>query len=314
MALVRSYRKAIILGAAGFIGVNLASYLVRQGYEVICLGRSNSPQWPDSVKSVIGDFSSMPEELLDELNDALVFHLVSSFRPMPTTVQAAEEVSFDLVTTLHYLEATKGRNIRWVFLSSGGTVYGRSERDCISETEPVAPICTYGLVKATIENYFCLYRTLHNIDYVVVRLSNPYGPWQSPLKPQGVIASIIYKALRNEPFVVWGDGTNIRDYIYIADAVEGIYNIGKFGIAGEIYNIGSGVGRSINELIELVGEVLERKLIVQYNAARTIDVKRNVLDTSKFFDCISERFSCTAIDVGISETVAWMRDNFKAGF
>lgn len=305
--LCKEYKKAVIIGAAGFIGVNLASYLAAEGYEVVCFDRNKSAQWPDGVRPVLGDFFKVPKELLDELNDALVFHLVSSFRPLPGTSQAADEVRFDLAATLQYLEETKGGNVRWVFLSSGGTVYGQAESEFISESTPVDPICTYGLVKATIENYFKLYHRLHGTDYVVVRLANPYGPWQNPLKPQGVIASIIYKALQNEPLDIWGDGTNVRDYIYIDDAVKAILSIGRLGFGGEVYNVASGRGHSINELVELVEVALGSSLVVNYDSARKVDVRINVLDVSKFVSCTGAEPVVTPINVGIEKTIDWMR-------
>lgn len=310
MPAAKSYKKAVILGAAGFIGINLANTLADQGYELICFDRTRSPQWPEVAKAIIGDFACLPDELLEALDNALVFHLVSSCRPSPSTAQAAEEVSLDLVTTLRYLEATKARNLRWVFLSSGGTVYGQSQSECIAETEPTAPICTYGVIKVAIENYFELYRKLHGIDYVVARLANPYGPWQDPFKGQGIIAALAYKALRGDTIEIWGDGSNVRDYIYIADAIQGVLAVSRSGRSGEIYNIGTGVGSSINQLIEIVGKILNRDFVVNYSEVRSVDVKRNVLDVTKIMSHSGWR-SRTSIEAGIDFTASWMVNNIE---
>lgn len=310
MTSVKPYKKAVILGAAGFIGINLANTLNEQGYELICFDRKPSPQWPEGAQAIIGDFASLPAELLEALDNALVFHLVSSCRPSPSTAQAAEEINLDLVTTLRYLEATKARNLRWVFLSSGGTVYGQQESDCIAETNPTAPICSYGLVKVAIEKYFALYRKLHNVDYVIARLANPYGPWQDPLRGQGIVAALIYKALKGETIEIWGDGSNIRDYIYIADAIEGILATATSGKSGEIYNIGAATGLSINQLIETIGKALETELMVNYSTARSVDVKRNVLDTKKITAHTGWK-SLTTIEHGIAPTASWIEQNIK---
>ncbi|WP_171006493.1 NAD-dependent epimerase/dehydratase family protein [Pseudomonas sp. 2FG] len=310
MASVKSYKRAVILGAAGFIGINLANTLAEQGYELICFDRASSPQWPVGAKAIIGDFASLPAELLEALDNALVFHLVSSCRPSPSTAQAAEEVSLDLATTLRYLEATKARNLRWVFLSSGGTVYGQQDSERIVETSSTEPICSYGLVKVAIEKYFALYRTLYGLDYVIARLANPYGPWQHPLRGQGIIAALTYKALKGDTIEIWGDGANIRDYIYITDATQGILAAAWSGKSGEIYNIGTSMGHSINQLIEILGKSLELELKVNYSAARSVDVKRNVLDNVKITAHTGWKPS-TTIESGIALTASWIEHNLK---
>lgn len=309
---IKNYKKAIILGAGGFIGINLANHLSDLGYRLICFDRKVVPQWPSSAKVIIGDFNNMPSELLQEMDDAIVFHLVSSFRPSSITEQAADEVIHDLAGTLSYLECTKSRNLRWVFLSSGGTAYGQTEIECISEETPTAPICSYGLIKVTIEKYFELYRKLHQLDYVIVRLANPYGPWQHPLKGQGIIAAIIYKTLKDEPIEIWGDGTNVRDYIYIKDAVIAITTISGHGKSGEIYNIASGKGLSIIDLTKIIGKTLEKSTVIRYSNARLIDVKRNVLETKKFTELTSFTPSTTSIEDGMALTGRWIKERLDS--
>lgn len=305
----RAPGKTVILGAGGFIGINLAAALAAQGYDLICFDRLLSPHWPRAAKAIVGDFTTLPGELLRELDDdALVFHLISSCRPSADTARAADEIARDAVTTVRYLEETKTRKLRWVFLSSGGTVYGQKDDETIAESSSTNPICSYGAVKLAIERYFALYGVLHGVDHVVVRPSNPFGPWQYPLTGQGIVATLLYKVLRADPVEIWGDGTNVRDYIYIADAVAGIVAAAIAGKNGEIYNLGTGRGVSINRLIGVVGEALDREVNVKYFSARHIDVKRNVLDASKLsFD--TGWTPTTTIDAGIDATVAWLKQN-----
>jgi UDP-glucose 4-epimerase len=280
--------------------------LAELGFELVCFDRASSPQWPDGTKAIIGDFATLPVELLEVLDNALVFHLVSSCRPTQSTVRVVEEVSIDVVTTLRYLEATKARNLRWVFLSSGGTVYGQQDCDRIVETVPTEPICSYGLVKITTEKYFALYRKLHGLDYVIARLANPFGPWQHPLRGQGIIAALTYKALKGETVEIWGDGSNVRDYIYIADAIQGILAIACAGKSGEMYNIGTSIGLSINQVIEKLGNSLKLKLKVNYTATRSVDVR--VLDIVKINSHTGWNPLIT-IDSGMELTASWMARN-----
>jgi len=306
----KPYKKAVILGAGGFIGVNLAQALDAQEYRLVCFDQAVSPHWPKSAATIAGDFAEMPVGLLNELDHSLVFHLISSCRPVANTLQAAAEVNHDLVTTLRYLEETKARDLCWVFMSSGGTVYGHNDDDRIRESSPTNPVCSYGVLKLAIERYFALYRQLHATDYVVVRAGNPYGPWQNPLGGQGIIAAILYKALKNEVVEIWGDGTNVRDYIYISDLVQGMLAVALAGKAGETYNIGSASGLSINQLIDIIGQTLNVHLKVKYSPARYIDVKRNVLNTTKLIELTGFKPAMN-IYSGIEMTTSWLRDNYK---
>lgn len=299
-------KKAVILGAGGFIGINLTNSLVAQGFNVICFDRIISPQWPSNVKSIIGDFNALPDELMNELEDALVFHLVNISKPSASTVKVIDEINNDLAGTLRYLEATKERNLRWIFFSSGGTVYGQNDANVITETSATDPICSYGIIKLAIEKYFALYGKLYNTNYVIVRPSNPYGPWQYPFQGQGIIATFLHKALNNEKIEIWGDGENVRDYIYIDDAVQGIIAAAVSGHRGEIYNIGTGQGYSINSLIANINSILNPQIKVEYMPTRSVDVRRNVL-------CIDKITSHTgwkqqvALDDGLVLTADWIK-------
>jgi UDP-glucose 4-epimerase len=295
----------VILGAGGFIGINLANALAEAGYEVICFDRSQCAHWPIKAKTIVGEFANMPPELLAVLDDATVYHLVSSCRPSQHTETVADEIVADVATTIRYLEYTRTRNIRWVFVSSGGTVYGPNVSCPIQEDAPTHPICSYGLVKLTLENYFALYKQLHGTDCVVARVSNPYGPWQDPLRGQGIINALIYKALSGQTIEIWGDGENVRDYIYIEDAIEGLI-AAACGISGEIYNISTGVGSSINQLTTIIRETLLVDISLQYKEDRGVDVRKNVLDSSKLSKT-SDWFPRTTLINGIIKTSLWMK-------
>lgn len=274
-------KRGVILGAGGFIGINLAHTLAADGYEVMCFDRQASSQWPPQAKVLTGDFAAMPADLLAALEDSVVFDLVSSCRPSQRTDQAADELMADVAATLRYLEQTRGRRIRWVFVSSGGTVYGPDVSCPTTEDAPTHPICSYGLVKLTIERYFDLYRRIHGTDYVIARVSNPYGPWQHPMRGQGVIAALVYKALTRQKIEIWGDGENVRDYLYIDDTVAALIRLAEVGHTGEIYNVSSGAGTTINELTDMIGTALGSRISAHYVAARISDVRTSILDNSK---------------------------------
>jgi len=274
------FKKAIILGGSGFIGTNMAHELIQHGFEVIIFDRTISPALPKQCRIITGDLYNYPQELLREINDCFIFHLASSGRPNPDTTQALEEIK-DISSTVKLLEDTKGRAVRWVFLSSGGTVYGPGQGMPIKEVSVTAPICSYGVTKLAIERYFALYHNLHGTDYISLRLSNPYGPWQSPLRGQGLIPTVIYKGLAGLPIDIWGDGRAIRDFIYIADATAGILASAQKGLSGETYNLGSGVGASTINILSLVNEALGIELLINNLPARGVDVPINILCCEK---------------------------------
>lgn len=306
----KPYKKAVVLGAAGFIGINLSKCLAEKGLKLVCFDRYASPHWPESATAITGNFDSLPDKLLQELDQALVFHLISSSRPSPKTVQAADEVRDDVVTTIRYLEGTKTRDVRWIFLSSGGTIYGQNYKAEIQESNAANPICSYGVVKLAIEQYFKLYRVLHNIDCIIVRPANPYGPWQDPQRGQGIIAAMLYKALKGDAIDVWGDGETVRDYIYIEDTTKGILAAALAGRAGEIYNIGTSNGLSINQLISVISETLNVELTVNYSEARTVDVRRNVLSVDKLSAHTGWKPE-TTIHSGVALTASWLDTNLR---
>ncbi len=303
--MTRHHKRAVILGAGGFIGINLAQALAAAGHELVCFSRSPCAHWPAGTQGIIGDLRDMPDALMATLDDAVVFHLIGSSRPDHRTGRAADELVSEVATTLRYLEQTRDRRLRWVFVSSGGTVYGPEAICPIREDAPTNPICSYGLVKLMLEKYFALYRLQHHTDYVVARLSNPYGAWQDPTRGQGLVTALVYKALRGERVEIWGDGQVVRDYLHVDDAVRALLALAAHGEAGGTYNVGSGEGRSINGLIELVGSTLGLVLQHDCSAPRAFDVSRNVLDTTRLRSLTGWRPELDMAN-GITATARWM--------
>jgi len=294
----------VILGASGFIGINLARRSAEQGFDLTCFARKVSDHWPIGSRVILGDLASPPGELLEAMEGAVVFHLVSSTRPTVATDEAVAEIATNLMATVGLLEATKGLDCRWVFSSSGGTVYGQTDATRISEEHPTVPISSYGTVKLAIERYFSLYGALHGTDYVIARISNPFGPHQSAAKGQGLIAALFERVASGTPIEIWGDGQNIRDFVYIDDVTEALVLLGHRGRWGEIYNVGSGAGTSVIELVSKISTILDAPAKLVYAPARGVDVRRNVLDISKIESNLGWR-PAYMLDEGISLTYRW---------
>lgn len=291
-------KKTLILGAAGFIGTNLSRRLLEKGKRLLLFDRpgvSFAPflqraQEDKAAQILSGSFSSLAKEKTEEEIRALrlseaetVYHLISTTCPSNSNRDVADEMEENLIATIRFLDACAKAGVKKVvFLSSGGTVYGREHTGICREEEEAFPITSYGVQKLAIEKIFYLYREMYGLDYRIVRLSNPYGPWQRPNGVQGAVTTFTYRALTGTPIEVYGDGSVVRDYIYIDDAVRGILNIAEGQGRSRLYNLGCGEGNTLLDVIEAIEEVLGKKPEVRFLPGRPVDVPVNVLDVSRY--------------------------------
>ena len=263
-------KKTLILGAAGFIGTNLSRRLLEKGKRLLLFdspGVSFAPflqraQEDKAAQILSGSFSSLAKEKTEEEIRALrlseaetVYHLISTTCPSNSNRDVADEMEENLIATIRFLDACAKAGVKKVvFLSSGGTVYGREHTGICREEEEAFPITSYGVQKLAIEKILYLYREMYGLDYRIVRLSNPYGPWQRPNGVQGAVTTFTYRALTGTPIEVYGDGSVVRDYIYIDDAVRGILNIAEGQGRSRLYNLGCGEGNTLLDVIEAIEE------------------------------------------------------------
>jgi UDP-glucose 4-epimerase len=274
--------KTLVLGGCGFIGSHIVDQLVATGRSVRVFDRYPERFRPPvrGVEYVFGDFRD-PMALIEALVDVnVVLHLVSATFPGTAELDPHGDVQENILPTLRLLEAMeKCRIDRLLYLSSGGTVYGIPKAVPTPETHPLGPINSYGIVKVAIEHYIELYRRTRGLKPIVIRPSNPYGPRQGHVGVQGVVTTFLSRVAKNEPIEVWGDGSIVRDYLYVEDlaglCVEAAYSE-KVGV----YNAGSGQGASIREIIETIEKVTGLPLNPVYKPARPVDVPRSVLDVT----------------------------------
>ena len=285
--------RVLVLGANGFIGSHLCDRLLKLGHHVRAFDRPGAPPYRDfapgeSITWHWGDFRSKAtlDAALDEVD--IVYHLISTTNPKTANENPMADVQSNVVHSIQLLDliVSKSSPPKLIFVSSGGTVYGIPQVSPISENHPTEPISAYGLGKLTIEKYINLYRQLRGLDSVVLRLSNPYGPGQKPGTGQGVIATFVDLALKEQPIEIWGDGTTIRDYLYISDAVTALSALAEIRCNHHVYNIGSGVGHSLNVVISAIEETLGRKLEKLYKPSRGFDARENILDISRIISQI----------------------------
>jgi UDP-glucose 4-epimerase len=303
--------RCVVLGAGGFIGINLCRRLAGRVHSLRAFGRQESP--PDGIPStarwIQGDFSRQ-DSVRDAIRDCdVVFHLVNSSTPASANADKVGDVEFNVLNTLRLLEGCVAEKVgRVVFVSSGGTVYGVPSLVPTPEESPTHPISAYGVSKVTIENYLHLFEYIHGLDHRVLRVSNPYGPYQSGLKHQGVVASFFQKALAGQSLELWGDGSVERDYVYIDDVTEALELSMTHDGAERTFNIGSGKGTSLRDIIAEIETTLKRKLAVERFPGRRVDVPVSVLNIDKARRSLGWT-PRTDLAEGLVSTVRWMQSS-----
>lgn len=305
MPVKKAIKTDLVLGGSGFIGLNLALRMSEAGLPITVASRN-----PGSTES-IPNVEFIPFNFLknSEMNDLLknrrrVFHFISTTTPATSNLDVIADAESNLISTIRLLEACKNADVeKIVFLSSGGTVYGNQPQGKILETADKSPISAYGVSKIAIENYLKFYEQQHGLRSVALRLSNPYGPHQTGNSNHGVVATFIKRTLKNEPIEIWGDGRAIRDFVYIDDVVQAITVFAESDATG-IYNVGSGVGASLLQLLSEISDITNREQEINFKPTRGLDVGSNVLDSSLAKSTTGWE-STTSIRDGLEKTIDW---------
>jgi len=276
--------KVLVLGAGGFLGSHLVAMLLAADHDVVAYGRSMPGLIPaellchprlEMVQGVFDDAGAMA--LAIKGCDAAV-HLVSGSLPQSSNLDPIGDVQLNLVGTLRFLALARAAGLRrLIFMSSGGTVYGIPQQVPIPEGHPTLPICSYGITKLAIEQHLALEHQLHGLDYRVIRLANPYGERQRTQAAQGAIAVFLAKVLRGDLIELWGDGSTVRDFIHVGDAMAAVLALLAYGGEERIFNIGSGEGYSLTSVLNTIARVTGLAPRLQMAPARSCDVASNVL-------------------------------------
>jgi len=273
--------KCLILGGNGFLGRSLCLRLLKDGFEVRIFDRPRvSEDKPDlDVEWFEGDFLNSQDLESAMTGCDVVFHLITMSLPQSSNDNPIYDVQSNLVGTIEMLNLAVKLGIKKViFPSSGGTVYGVPEKTPIPETHPTNPLCSYGITKLAIEKYLHLFHELYGIDYCVLRIANPFGEGQRMDALQGAIGVFIGKAIQGKPIEIWGDGSIVRDYIHVGDVSSAFVKAVNYNGATKVFNIGSGMGRSINQILDEIEKGLETSVNRIYQKARKVDVPISVLD------------------------------------
>jgi UDP-glucose 4-epimerase len=279
--------KILVTGGTGFIGSFVVEELLSNDHDVVIIANGRQlPQYLEGLSSRIKYYQADFGEA-DVLEKALigcdaVIHLAWSTVPKQTKGATAFEFSSNITSSINLIEKCIDLNInKFIFISSGGTIYGIPESIPISESHSINPISNYGLSKLTTEKLLHLYHYSNNINYTVLRISNAYGERQNLYKNQGVIGVWLKSILQQKKIEIWGDGSVVRDYVYVKDVASAIISALQLIDGASIYNIGGGEGVSLNDIILEMRKIIDIDFTVKYKPSRNFDVPLNVLDISK---------------------------------
>lgn len=295
------------MGSNGFIGRSLAAALSKDS-EVVLTGFGRTP--PESngnIRFVQGCFED-PAVLTQALRDQdIVFHLISQSIPSSSWENPAFEIEKNLMPSMQLVELAAAAGIRKIcFASSGGTVYGLND-SVLTENSPTDPFSPYGIIKRTFESFLVYARHRYGISYDIYRISNAYGEGQDVSKGLGFINTTLENIVNGRPVIIYGDGENVRDFIYVRD----VGSLLTHGVTGslsesEVYNVSSNHPISLNDLLDLIRRVTRLDFQVEYRPSRLNDNQKVILDNTRIMSLAGES-ALTGLNDGVQKTYNFIK-------
>lgn len=303
--------RCLVIGGSGFLGSHLCRALTAQGCEVNVLSRRvGSVPHSKFVRFFKGTLQQLESLEAAIEGCGIVYHLGSSSVPSTSNLDPKSDIDSNLKGTVNLIEvALKAKVSKIIFASSGGTVYGIQPSMPIPETAPTNPICSYGIVKLAIEKYLYMYHSLYGLDYCILRIANPFGEGQGHGIRQGAIINFITKHLQGASVEVWGDGSVVRDYIYVDDVIRAFLRVADYMGEPKIFNIGTGKGRSIMQVLDSIEKVLNCSIEKVHKPPRSLDVPQNILDISLAETNLAWKPS-VPWEAGLKKTYNWLEKSF----
>ena len=307
-------RKAVVTGGAGFLGSNLVDLLVDQGWEVLVVDDLSS----GSMEHVAGArrrgkvsvhvTDVRTPEVVDVVKrnaPEVIFHLAAQSMVRRSVDDPIHDADVNVLGTLNVLEAARAAAVRKVVFASSGAIYGDAAKLPIKETATKSPESPYGVSKKIVEDYFRLYADTYGIEYTLIAPANVYGPRQDPGLEGGVVAIFITAMLEGRRPTIYGDGTQTRDFVFAEDTCDALLRAADQG-DGRLFNVGTGVETSIDELYDVVAGATGYSGPAFYADPRPGDIRRSVVDSSAVKKALGWE-PWTSLADGIRRTVEWYR-------
>jgi UDP-glucose 4-epimerase len=309
--------KCVILGGGGFIGSAVVDRLLHDGHAVRVFERPGVHPYrqfgpKERLEWMSGDLLSVHDVEGALAGMDVVVHAAATTLPKTSNDDPVYDVRSNLVASIQMLEAMVKLGVRrMIFLSSGGTVYGSPSYLPVDERHPTEPLVSMGINKLAVEKYVLMYRRLHDIAPVILRVSNAFGPRQRVDAPQGAVAVFMHRTLKGLPIEIWGDGGAIRDFIFVEDLADAVTRATGYTGRESVFNVGSGVGTSLRNLVGTIEEVLSMRIERRYLPPRAFDVNENVLDNRLVTQEMGWRPKVTLRE-GLIRTAEWMKTSLAS--
>jgi UDP-glucose 4-epimerase len=304
----------LVTGGAGFIGSHLADRLLDAGRNVIAVdnlssGKRENLRSPAQLEQMdIRD--PKIKDLIADTRPGTVFHAAAQISVSVSAREPALDADINVMGTLNLLDAVRlapGSPAKFVFVSTGGAMYGEPEDLPASESLPAMPGSPYGASKHTVEVYLPVYKRLFGVQYSILRLANVYGPRQDPHGEAGVVAIFTRAMLAGKEVTIFGDGKDERDYVFVGDVADAL--VAAAGGHGEgPYNVGTGIGANVNDLFAKLGELCGYTRAANYGPPRAGDIHKISLSYKKIASDLGWAPQTDLID-GLARTVAWFRQH-----
>lgn len=301
--------KVLVTGGAGFIGSHVVDLLIENGYEVVIVDNLSTGKEEFINKKAIFYKKDLTDDDLYEIFEKekpdYVIHQAAQIDVQRSVDDPVFDAKVNILGTVNLLESCRKSGIKKVIYASSAAVYGNPEYFPIDEVHKINPISYYGISKHTPEHYFEVYRQLYGLKYTILRYANVYGIRQDPKGEGGVISIFIDKMLKGERPIIFGDGNQTRDFVYVKDVAKANLLALKRG-DNEVVNISTGKPTSINELVEIMNKIMNTSLESIYTEPRKGDIVHSYLDNKKALEVLGWKPEYSLED-GLRETIEYYK-------
>ena len=271
----------LVLGGKGFIGSHIVNALFTEGFNVKVFDKSMDKKFPEKVECIHGDFFNFKEweSVLKDVD--FIFHNICTTIPKSSNEDIIYDIETNVIGNVRFLqEVVKSETEKFIFSSSGGTIYGEPLVLPIPESHPTNPISSYGISKLAFEKYLNFFNNEYGLDFISLRYSNVFGEGQNPKGMVGAVIIFLELLREKKPITIYGNGNSVRDFIYIDDVIKANLLTARKKSKHKIFNVGTGIGTSVETLIETIFRITHKQTEVFFTGMRSGDVSTNILDIS----------------------------------
>jgi UDP-glucose 4-epimerase len=298
----------LVTGGAGFIGSHIVDAYLQEGHQVVVVDNLSTGKKSNLNQAAVFypiDICSWKE--LELVFQKHAFEVVNHHAAQINLRRSMDEPVFDaevnIIGSLNLFELCRKYGVKkFIFASSGGAIYGIPKQIPVDEKAPTKPLSPYGIAKLSVEQYLEYYFQVWDLERIILRYGNVYGPRQDPQGEAGVISIFCNNILKGDPCIVFGDGSKTRDYVSVHDITSA--NLLALNSSANIYNLGTGLETSVNQLIDLLQKVANQKISIIYDQDRKGEIERIALFSRQARELLGWE-TTIPLNKGIEEVFRW---------